>query len=149
MNSAHTRGRRLGPFVVGMLVGLVGGVLLVWLGIIPAGPLASGAAPPVAQGEKSAPTEPDPGADPEAEPQETAISAQPLAELACLQRKLVDAEGRTAVQQLVIAEKLKGAPAIESDPDYYVRLLEERGYSCSANEIDRSESKLEQKMAQQ
>lgn len=149
MNTAHTRGRRFGPFVVGVLVGLVGGVLLIWLRIIPASPLASGPAPPVAQGEKSAPAEFDPGADPEASPQETTKSAQQLAELACLQRKLVDAEGRTAVQQLVIAEKLKSAPAIESDPDYYVRLLEERGYSCSDNEIDQSESKLEQKMAQQ
>ncbi len=140
MNPAHTRGSRFAPFVVGVLVGLVGEVLLVWLGIMPAGPLASGPAPPVAQGEKSAPAEPD--------SEEPAKSAQPLAELACLQRKLVDAEGRTAVQQLVIAEKLKGAPAIESDPDYYVRLLKERGYSCSDEEIDRSESKLEQKMAQ-
>lgn len=149
MNPAHTRGRRFGPFVVGVLVGLVGGVLLVWSGIIPAGPLASGPAPPVAQGEKSAPVEADPEADPEAEPQETAKSAQPMAELACLQRKLVDAEGRTAVQQLAIAEKLKGAPAIKSDPDYYIRLFKERGYSCRDEEIDRSASKLEQKNAQQ
>lgn len=119
----------------------MGGVLLVWLGIMPAGPLASGPASPVAQGEKSTPAE--------ADPEEPAKSAQPLAELACLQRKLVDAEGRTAVQQLVIAEKLKGAPAIESNPDYHVRLLKERDYSCSDEEIDRSASKLEQKMAQQ
>ena len=145
MNPTRTRGRRFGPFIVGVLVGLVSGVLLVWVGIMPAGPLASGPAPPVAQGGKTAPTE----ADREAGTQESTESAQPMAELACLQRELVDTEGRAAVQQLAIAEKLKGAPDIQSDPDYYVRLLRERGYSCSDAEIDRSATKLEQKMANQ
>jgi hypothetical protein len=144
------RGGRFGPFVVGVLVGLVAGVLLVWLGMVP-GPLASGpapqtkAAPPAAEGEKTAPAEV--GAETASE--EPAKSAQPQAELACLQRQIVAAEGQGAVQQLAIAEKLKGAPSIESDPDYYIQLLKERGYSCNQAQIDRAAGRLEEKNAKQ
>ena len=158
MDPARPRGRRFGPFVVGVLVGLVAGVLLVWLGVVP-GPLASGpapqtkAAPPAAEGEKTAPAEA--GVETVSETasetasEEPAKSAQPQAELACLQRQIVAAEGQGAVQQLAIAEKLKGAPGIESDPDYYIQLLKERGYSCDQAQIDRFAGRLEQKNAKQ
>jgi hypothetical protein len=148
VDPARPRGSRFGPFVVGVLVGLVAGVLLAWLGLVP-GPLASGpapqtkAAPPAAEGEKTAPA--SPGAETASE--EPAKSAQPQAELACLQRQIVDSEGQAAVQQLAIAEKLKGAPGIESDPDYYIQVLKERGYSCDQAQIDRFAGRLEQKNA--
>jgi hypothetical protein len=148
VDPARPRGSRFGPFVVGVLVGLVAGVLLAWLGLVP-GPLASGpapqtkAAPPAAEGEKTTPA--SPGAETASE--EPAKSAQPQAELACLQRQIVDSEGQAAVQQLAIAEKLKGAPGIESDPDYYIQVLKERGYSCDQAQIDRFAGRLEQKNA--
>jgi ribosomal protein L12E/L44/L45/RPP1/RPP2 len=148
VDPARPRGSRFGPFVVGVLVGLVAGVLLAWLGLVP-GPLASGpapqtkAAPPAAEGEKTAPA--SPGAETASE--EPAKSAQPQAELACLQRQIGDSEGQAAVQQLAIAEKLKGAPGIESDPDYYIQVLKERGYSCDQAQIDRFAGRLEQKNA--
>ena len=150
MDPVRPRGSRFGPFVVGVLVGLVAGVLLVWLGLVP-GPLASGPAPqtkeapPAAEGEKTAPA----SAGAESASEEPAKSAQPQAELACLQRQIVDAEGQAAVQQLAIAEKLKGAPGIESDPDYYIQVLKERGYSCNQAQIDRFAGRLEQKNAKQ
>ena len=150
MDPVRPRGSRFGPFVVGVLVGLVAGVLLVWLGLVP-GPLASGpapqtkAAPPAAEGEKTSPAE----AGVETASEEPAKSAQPQAELACLQRQIVAAEGQGAVQQLAIAEKLKGAPGIESDPDYYIQLLKERGYGCDQAQIDRFADRLEQKNAKQ
>jgi hypothetical protein len=150
VDPARPRGSRFGPFVVGVLVGLVAGVLLAWLGLVP-GPLASGpapqtkAAPPAAEGEKTTPA--SPGAETASE--EPAKSAQPQAELACLQRQIVAAEGQGAVQQLAIAEKLKGAPGIESDPDYYIQVLKERGYSCDQAQIDRFAGRLEQKNAKQ
>jgi hypothetical protein len=159
VDPARPRGRRFGPFVVGVLVGLVAGVLLVWLGVVP-GPLASEpapqtkAAPPAAEGEKTAPaaegekTAPaEAGAETASE--EPAKSAQPRAELACLQQKIVAAEGQATVQQLALAEKLKGAPDIQSDPDYYIQRLKERGYSCNQAQIDRAAGKLEQKNATQ
>ena len=150
MEPVRPRGRRFGPFVVGVLVGLVVGVLLVWVGIVPR-PLASGpapptkAAPPAAEGEQTAPAE----AGTETASEEPAKSAQPQAELACLHQKIVVAEGNGAVQQLAIAEKLKGAPDVESDPDYYIQRLKERGYSCNQAQIDRAASKVEQKNAKQ
>ena len=154
MDPVRPRGSRFGPFVVGVLVGLVAGVLLVWLGLVP-GPLASGpapqtkAAPPAAEGEKTAPTSAGAETASETASEEPAKSAQPQAELACLQRQIVAAEGQGAVQQLAIAEKLNGAPGIESDPDYYIQVLKERGYSCDQAQIDRFAGRLEQKNAKQ
>ncbi len=85
MNPARPRGR-LGPFIIGVLIGLIGGVLLVWVGIVPnlpmGGPAPMGAAPaPVAKDGKTTPAE--------ADTEYSAKSAQPQAELACLERKAV------------------------------------------------------------
>ncbi len=147
MNPA--RPRRFGPFVVGVLIGLIGGVLLAWLGVV-SSPLASGSAPtktapPVAEEGKSTPAKDNvedsaKSAQPQAEPVQ---SAQPQAELRCLQRKLARAEGREAVRQLAQEELAKGAPDLLSDPGYFIQLLRERGYSCSDAEINEAASKLE------
>ncbi len=140
MDAARPRGK-LGPFIVGVLVGLICGVLLGWLGIVPS-PLASGpapnkGAPPVAAWGNTTPAE--------TSTEGSAKSANPQAELVCLNRKFVAAEGQGAVQQLALGEKLKGAPDPRSDPDYFIQLLRERGYSCDDAEIERSAKKLEQK----
>ncbi len=158
MDSARSRGR-LGPFVVGVLVGLVGGVLLVWLGIVPS-PMAGGApptkgiAPPVAEGGKTSPNK----ANTEEE-KKTALSeantsedsAQgtqqpPLAEFLCLQRKASAAEGRDAVQQLVKEEVNRQGVLIptNADPGPINQILRERGYSCSGAEIESYAAKAEQ-----
>ena len=81
---ARPRGR-LGAFIIGVLAGLIGGVLLVWLGIFPSfpvgrpAPLGSAPPPAVAKDGKTTPAE--------ADTEDSAKSAQPQAELALLAAK--------------------------------------------------------------
>ncbi len=156
MDSVRSRGR-LGPFVMGVLVGLVGGMLLVWSGIVPS-PLGGGAAPtkgnapPVAEGGKTTPdkansAEEKKTAPPEANTEGSAQVAQsPEAEFLCLQRKATAAEGRDAVQQLVTEEVSKQGVLIptNADPGPINQVLRERGYSCSGAEIESYAAKAEQ-----
>ncbi len=64
-----------------------------------------------------------------------------------MQRKARVAEGRDTVQQPALEEMEKGAPNPLNDPDHFIQVLRERGYSCSDAEIEASAGKLEQKQA--
>lgn len=160
MDSARSRGR-LGPFVMGVLVGLVCGVLLVWSGVVPS-PLASGPAPtkgnapsPVEEGDKTTPDKADTKEEKKTAPLEanTEGSAQvaqsPVGEFLCLQRKASAAEGRDVVQQLVAEEVSKQGVLIptNADPGPINQVLRERGYSCSDAEIETYASKAEERKA--
>jgi hypothetical protein len=149
VDSARSRGR-IGPFIVGVLIGLVCGVLLVWSGIMP-NPLASGSAPtkgtppPVAQGGKANP-EKGKNAPPEGNTEGSAQSTQPPeAQFLCLQRKASDAEGRDAVRQLLTEEASRQGVIIPTNIDVgpINQLLRDRGYSCSDAEIEPYASKVE------
>ena len=135
--NAENRGRgKIVPFVVGLLIGLLGGVWLVWLGIVP--PLdregtPTKAVPPAAEPAKTTPEKTE--TVDEAGTEASTGGAQPQAELQCLQRKAVAAVGSGTVQLKLQWERAKGAPDPASDPDYYVRLLRGYGLSCSDAEI--------------
>ena len=138
----ENRGRgQFVPFVVGLLIGLLGGVCLAWLGIVP--PLVGKGAPtqtviPAAAPAKTAPEKASPTkteAENEADTEASTGDAQTQAELRCLQRKAEGAVGSGAVQLKLEWERAKGAPDPASDPDYYVRLLRGYGLSCSDAEI--------------
>lgn len=159
MDSTRSRGR-LGPFVMGVLVGLVGGVLLAWAGIVPS-PVANESAPtqetalPVGEGGKTTSgktnmEEEKKAAPPESNTEGSAKTApSPQFEFLCLQRKAVAVEGRNAVQQLVAEEASRQGVLIPTNTDVgpINQVLRERGYSCSDAEIETYASKAAQKKA--